>query len=128
MQRHRLALILVCLALSACSPKAIQAPTDLASIEDAFGVAICDGSNVTLIDDIGIVSPSPVYNIGFPNAKCVDIFLQSLTEGSVYEHPFGDETKLLGSNEKKKIQFTTIRESDHSVTFGVKDISRLIKS
>lgn len=49
------------------------------------------------------------YQIGFPNSQCVDKFLESVIADSTYEHPFDDESKLLGSSDKKHMLFSTVR-------------------
>ena len=114
-----------CLALSACSQHAADVPTEIAEIEKAFGVEVCQHSKVKLVDNLGMAAASPVYEISFPDAKCEDVFLKSLVEGSVYEHPFGDKERLLGSNEKKKIQFSTTKQPGHVILFHVSDVSWL---
>lgn len=114
-----------CLALSACTQHTANVPTEIAEMEKVFGVKICQHSKVKIVDNLSMAGTSPVYEISFPDAKCADVFLESLIEGSVYEHPFGDNQRLLGSNEKKKIQFSTTKQPDDIIIFHVSDVSWL---
>ena len=123
MLRPHLMMLLICLAFSACTQHAADVPTEIAEMEKAFGVELCQHSKVRIVDNLSMAGTSPVYEISFPDAKCADVFLESLIEGSVYEHPFGDKERLLGSNEKKKIQFSTRKQPDHVILFHVRDVS-----
>jgi hypothetical protein len=104
--------------LSACSAHSAPSPAHIAGIEKEFGVEICEGSKAAIVDDLGIVKPSPVYEINFPNRACVDKFLDSVIADATYEHPFGDNSKLLGSSTKRHFLFSTIR-NENVVIFHV---------
>lgn len=125
MRRPHLMMLFSCLALSACTQHAAYVPTEIAEIEKLFGVKICQHSKVKIVDNLSMAGTSPVYEIKFPDAKCADAFLESLIEGSVYENPFGDNQRLIGSNEKKKIHFSTMKKPDHVIIFHVSDVSWL---
>lgn len=114
--------------LFACSPPFPDTPTDVKAVEKKFGVEICYGSQIELADNLGTVATAPVYEIEFPSADCADDFLQKLMAGSTYEHPFGDEGKLLGSSPAREIQFMTVRTGRRAITFFVSDISWLSKA
>lgn len=119
----------VCAVLSACSVQSAEPPTSIAGIEKAFGVKICDGSKIGLVtkslSPVGAISP--IYEISFPSQPCEDTFLESLKNGSTYEHPFGDKDQLLGSSQSRAIQFLTEKTGDRILIFHVSDTSWLAK-
>lgn len=103
--------------IAACGSFA-NSPDSIEEIEKSFGVKICDGSTVRIVDNLGIVEPAPVYEIEFQSDKCVDDFLKSVVaDASHYEHPFGDKSKILGSSDRWRTQFHTIREGRHVTYF-----------
>ncbi|MBB6427359.1 hypothetical protein [Sphingopyxis sp. JAI128] len=93
--------------LSACSANA--PPDTTARIKKEYRVEICEGSKVAIIYDLLTLANTTTYQISFPNSQCVNKFLQSLVADSTYEHPFDDESKLLGSSDKKHMLFSTVR-------------------
>jgi len=114
--------------LFGCSPSFPDTPTDVAGVEREYGVEICGGSQLKLVDNLGTVATAPVYEIEFPSAHCADSFLQKLMADSTYEHPGGEEDRLLGSSPRRGIQFVTTRTGKRTINFFVSDVSWLQKA